>query len=62
MALPNDVFPSANLRSDLTIVAGLPAGGSGEAPPDPTTKKCPECLSEIAIAARRCAFCTAPVA
>jgi large conductance mechanosensitive channel len=30
----------------------------GEVPPDPTTKKCPECLSEIAIAARRCAFCT----
>ncbi|MGH9140365.1 MAG: large conductance mechanosensitive channel protein MscL [Vicinamibacterales bacterium] len=30
----------------------------GEAPPDPTTKKCPECLSEIAIGARRCAFCT----
>lgn len=29
----------------------------GEAPPDPTTKKCPECLSEIPIAARRCAFC-----
>src|SRR5207248_5524625 len=27
-------------------------------PPDPTTKKCPECLSEIAIDARRCAFCT----
>jgi large conductance mechanosensitive channel len=30
----------------------------GEATPDPTTKKCPECLSEVAIAARRCAFCT----
>lgn len=30
----------------------------GEASPDPTTKKCPECLSEVAIAARRCAFCT----
>ena len=30
----------------------------GEAPPDPSTKKCPECLSEIPIAARRCAFCT----
>lgn len=27
-------------------------------PPDPTTKKCPECLSEVPIAARRCAFCT----
>jgi large conductance mechanosensitive channel len=25
--------------------------------PDPTTKKCPECLSEIPIDARRCAFC-----
>ena len=30
----------------------------GEAPSDPTTKKCPECLSEVPIAARRCAFCT----
>ena len=31
----------------------------GEPPTDPTTKKCPECLSEIPIAARRCAYCTA---
>ena len=30
----------------------------GEAPADPTTKKCGECLSEVPIAARRCAFCT----
>ena len=30
----------------------------GEAPPDPTTKKCPECLSEVPVGARRCAFCT----
>jgi large conductance mechanosensitive channel len=34
----------------------------GEAPPDPTTKKCPECLSEVPIAARRCASCTTPLA
>jgi large conductance mechanosensitive channel len=34
----------------------------GEAPPDPTTKKCPECLSDVAIAARRCAFCTSTIA
>jgi large conductance mechanosensitive channel len=27
-------------------------------PADPTTKKCPECLSEIPIEARRCAHCT----
>jgi large conductance mechanosensitive channel len=29
-----------------------------EPPADPTTKKCPECMSEIPIGARRCAFCT----
>jgi large conductance mechanosensitive channel len=29
-----------------------------EPPADPTTKKCPECLSEIPIQATRCAFCT----
>jgi large conductance mechanosensitive channel len=33
----------------------------GQAPPDPTTKQCPECLSTIPIQARRCAFCTSPV-
>ena len=33
----------------------------GEASPDPTTKKCPECMSDVAIAARRCAFCTSPL-
>jgi large conductance mechanosensitive channel len=32
------------------------------APSDPTSKKCPECLSEIPIAARKCAFCTSVVA
>jgi large conductance mechanosensitive channel len=30
-------------------------------PAQPTTKKCPECLSEIPIEARRCAHCTQPV-
>jgi large conductance mechanosensitive channel len=27
-------------------------------PVDPTTKKCPECLSIIPLEAKRCAFCT----
>ena len=31
------------------------------APADPTTKKCPECLSEIPIDARRCSHCAEPV-
>lgn len=29
--------------------------------PDPTTFKCPECLSEIPIGASRCAYCTAVI-
>jgi large conductance mechanosensitive channel len=28
---------------------------------EPTTKTCPECLSEIPLAARRCAHCAQPV-
>jgi large conductance mechanosensitive channel len=33
----------------------------GEPPSDPTTKKCVECLSEVPVAARRCAFCASPL-
>jgi large conductance mechanosensitive channel len=29
-----------------------------EAPTDPTTKKCPECMSEIPREAKRCMYCT----
>jgi large conductance mechanosensitive channel len=35
----------------------LVARSHKEPPPDPTIKKCPECLSDIPIEARRCAFC-----
>lgn len=31
-------------------------------PADPTTRKCPECLSEVPLEAHRCAFCTSPLA
>jgi large conductance mechanosensitive channel len=31
-------------------------------PPAPTTKTCPECVSEIPIAAKRCAHCTSMLA
>ena len=27
----------------------------------PTTRECPECLSQIPMKAKRCSFCTAPV-
>jgi len=33
-----------------------------EPPVDPTTQKCPECLSEVPLAAKRCAFCTVAIA
>ena len=33
----------------------------GEEPVGPKTRECPECLSKIPVAARRCAFCTAEV-
>lgn len=36
----------------------LVARANRQPPAPPTTKKCPECLSDIAIGARRCAFCT----
>ena len=40
--------------------SALIARSHKEPPADPTTKKCTECLSEIPIDARRCAFCTSP--
>lgn len=33
-----------------------------EPTPDPTTRNCPECLSEVPVAARRCAFCASEIA
>jgi large conductance mechanosensitive channel len=32
-----------------------------EGTPDPTTRQCPECLSEIPVEARRCSYCTSEV-
>jgi large conductance mechanosensitive channel len=42
-------------------VNALVARSRTEPPADPTTRNCPECLSEIPIAASRCAFCTTEV-
>ncbi len=41
-------------------INALVARARREPPADPTTKKCTECLSEIPIGAKRCAFCTQP--
>jgi large conductance mechanosensitive channel len=42
-------------------VNALMARRKTEPPVDETTRQCPECLSEIPVAARRCAFCTSVV-
>jgi large conductance mechanosensitive channel len=42
-------------------VNALIARSRKEPPADPTTRKCPECLSEIPVDARRCAFCASQV-
>jgi large conductance mechanosensitive channel len=41
-----------------TLLAKLKKPGP---PPAVSTKKCPECLSDIPLEARRCAFCAQPV-
>jgi large conductance mechanosensitive channel len=43
-------------------VNALMARRRTETPVDQDVRQCPECLSEIPVAARRCAFCTAEVA
>jgi large conductance mechanosensitive channel len=45
----------------VTPVNALVARMRKAPPADPTTKKCPECLSEIPLEARRCSFCTQAV-
>jgi large conductance mechanosensitive channel len=42
-------------------INSLIARSRKQPPADPTTRKCPECLSEIPLEARRCKFCTAQV-
>jgi large conductance mechanosensitive channel len=67
-AFLNEVIAFLLLATAVYFLIVLPVNrlvarlNRGDAPPDPTTKKCPECLSEVAIAARRCAFCTSPLA
>lgn len=44
----------------VTPVNAMMARAKKEPPADPSAKKCPECISEIPVNAKRCAFCTSP--
>jgi large conductance mechanosensitive channel len=58
-----------NTILDFTIVAasiflmvkGINTLRKEPAPPPPSTKKCPECLMDIPLEAKRCGHCTSPV-
>jgi large conductance mechanosensitive channel len=45
----------------LPVNALLARMHRSDVPADPTTKKCPECLSEIPLDARRCSHCSQPL-
>ena len=42
-------------------VNALMAGRKTETPVDEQTRQCPECLSEVPVLARRCAFCASEI-
>ena len=46
----------------LPVNALLARAKKTETPAEPATKPCPECLSDIPLAAKRCAHCAQPVA
>jgi large conductance mechanosensitive channel len=62
----NKVFTFVTIAAAVFFFVVVPintliARSRREPPADPTTRKCPECRSEIPIEARRCAFCTSEV-
>lgn len=63
----NKLFTFVTVAAAVFFVVVVPintlmARSRKEPPADPTIKKCAECLSDIPAEARRCAFCTSPVA
>jgi large conductance mechanosensitive channel len=62
-AFLNALFAFVTIAAVLFFLVVVPANAliqraRREPTPDPTTKKCPECLSEIPLEARRCSYCT----
>lgn len=58
----NALFAFATIAAAVFFLVVKPVNGlisraRHKDSPDPTTKKCPECVSEVPIAATRCAYC-----
>ena len=51
------IIASAVYFAVVLPINALVARMRRQPPADPTTKKCPECISEIPLQARKCAFC-----
>jgi large conductance mechanosensitive channel len=63
----NKVFTFVTVAAAVFFFVVVPVNAlmqraNKEPPPDPTLKKCPECLSDIPVDSRRCAFCTTELA
>jgi large conductance mechanosensitive channel len=62
----NSVFSFVTVAAAIFFLVVVPyntfmARVRKEGPPDPSVRRCPECVSDIPADARRCAFCTAEV-
>jgi len=62
----NAVFAFVSIAAAIFFLVVLPVNAlldraRSRPTPSPTTRRCPECLSEVPLAARRCAFCTSPI-
>ncbi|MFQ5472278.1 MAG: large conductance mechanosensitive channel protein MscL [Dehalococcoidia bacterium] len=65
-ALHDSVFTFVTIAAAVFVFVVVPVNefltrSRGEPPVDPTTQKCPECLSDIPAEARRCAFCASTI-
>jgi large conductance mechanosensitive channel len=63
----NKVFTFVTVAAAIFFLVVVPTNAltqrmRSEQPPDPTIRKCPECLSELPVDAQRCAFCTSELA
>ena len=63
----NNIFTFVTIAAAVFFFVVVPVNAlmqraKKEPPPDPALQKCPYCLTDSPVGARRCAFCTSEVA